>query len=187
MSHIDELTLMMYVDQELLPEEHAQVSAHLNACPSCSKAYSLWKEDHQLFQQTFTDVSGLSSSFTFQAHVEEQIEMIANLHSHHRKISYRRRFFWAGGLIAAVLVYLLWLQSWFDETAASVWAFWQTHVFWISTFWLKENADQLLSLPVEYFFAFSLVFTAMFIGLIVLNYRRPALQPWEEPTGGMDE
>jgi anti-sigma factor RsiW len=86
MSHLDEFTLMMYLDRELTAEEASQVEAHLALCPSCRQYCSRMQADEELFFTAFAESSSLPESpLELNPFTQAQVEAIASLHRRHRE------------------------------------------------------------------------------------------------------
>lgn len=160
MSHIDELTMMMYTDGELGAEESAAVDKHLQSCRRCRETYQLWLADRTFFEQTFAyEATPLPTLDTF---IQEQIDAISALHSRNRGLSLR-----AFSLLAALLFALLALvtvlaQRWLFDLLDVLWRFAHPYLLWVSPFWLRENAAVLG----DYLLVGSIGFALLFLGLI---------------------
>jgi predicted anti-sigma-YlaC factor YlaD len=172
MPHIDELTMMMYIDQELLPDEHQRVTAHLQECPSCQQSYALWQTDQSFFHDSFAEADEQEPACSLNKHTLAQIEMIAALHEHHHQSLFRRVVPWFLSSIAVVTLLFFLFSNWGNVWVSQLSTYWTKHFFWSSAFWLKDNASDLLALSLANFYWFLFLFTCLLGGLVVLNARR---------------
>ncbi|WP_139492672.1 zf-HC2 domain-containing protein [Brevibacillus dissolubilis] len=172
MPHIDELTMMMYVDHELLPEEHQRVTAHLGECPSCQQIYALWQADQAFFQESFVQAATEELSCSLKQQTVSQIEAIAALHEHHHKAVFRRVILWLALSLTVVLLLFSLYANGANTWLSNLSTYWTHHVIWSSAFWLKHNASDLLALSLGNFYWFLFLFTCLLGGLILLNARR---------------
>ncbi|WP_126428641.1 anti-sigma factor family protein [Brevibacillus marinus] len=160
MSHIDELTVMMYIDGELTEEESAAVRNHLQSCRHCRERCQVWSADRSFFAQTFArEALPLPSLPPF---IREQIDAICALHGHNRRKSFK-----LVGVLAALLLVLFLLavipaQSWLFNLLQNLWTLSQPYLLWAYPFWLRENADVLG----DYLLVGSLFSAALFLVLI---------------------
>lgn len=175
MAHIDDLTMMMYVDRELSEEESKEVALHIADCKQCKQASLFWFADQAFFQQSFTHSSPPGVLPELHPYVKEQIAAISALHK--RK---QHGFPWKWILIPAVILLILqiWLVGLFGQMSG-VW-----DVVWESVFWIKENTTRW-QLPFRNVFPAIIFFVILLIMLGVLNYRRTDYQKWEQPDGGI--
>lgn len=149
MQHIDELTMMMYIDRELRSEENLQVSSHLLDCPSCQATLARLQAEQSFFCHSFC-LSVTSFPIALSQTTTKQIEMIAQIHKEKCMKSTYRCFVMAG--IAAILFIIgtIYCQGWTIRWIQSVWGAWQHSVLWNSTFWLRENLASLFSVSTIY-------------------------------------
>ncbi|MGD8190608.1 anti-sigma factor family protein [Brevibacillus ginsengisoli] len=180
MLHIDELTMMMYIDHELSSEENLKVASHLVDCPGCQLLLAHWQAEQSFFQH----------SFATQFHVQEielsastlhQINEIAQLHKQsNRRFTYRFTLLFS--FVTGALVYLaFFFQGWMFRWIESIWDMWQHSVIWVSTFWIKEKAGSLLDLPDIY--TVSTLFIFLLSCLLFLNIYKDPYQHWNESKG----
>ncbi len=180
MPHIDELTMMMYIDRELSAEENLKAASHLLDCSVCQETLAKWQREQSFFCHSFTQEPEA-------VHIELapstliQIDAIAQLHkSYCRKFAYR--FYLVLSAAIGIFVYLaLYFQGWMYEWIKSVWQVWRHTVIWASTLWLRENADSLFSLPDIY--SVSVMFIFLLCCLIFLNIYKNPYGHWDESKG----
>ncbi len=185
MQHLDELTLMMYLDQELTAEETIQVEAHLANCPQCQNQYSGMQADQQLFVATFSESCSPSDlSLELNPFTQAQVEAIASLHKRHKRNSTWRPLSWIAVVAAGVASYLLFLQSAWYEWLSETWATWQYNLLWTSAFWIKENAGDLLLHPQNGALQVSLLFLGLLGALVLLHSRRTSMLHENHQEGG---
>jgi hypothetical protein len=185
MPHLDELTLMMYLDQELSLEETGQVKTHLANCPQCHELCSRMKADQQLFFATFTESFRPSESpIELNPFTQAQVEAIASLHKRNHQHSVWRPLSWLFILLAAAGSYWLFLQSYLYNWLSQTWETWQYNLMWSSAFWIKEYANDLLLAPQTGAIQVSLLFMLLLGALVLLRSRYTSLLQERHQDGG---
>lgn len=160
MSHIDELTMMMYTDGELAAEEAAAVDNHLQSCRRCRETYQLWIADRTFFEQTFACQA--SPLPPLNAFVQEQIDAICALHSRNKGRSFQALSWLAAVLLALVVFLAVLAQRWLFDLLDISWTFVHPYLLWVPPFWLRENAAVLG----DYLIVGSVCSALLFLGLI---------------------
>lgn len=185
MPHIDELTMMMYIDHELSAEENLKVASHLVDCPNCQTLLAHWQAEQSFFEHSFTAQSEESpvQEIELTASTLQQIQAIAHLHKQTSKQHFYRftllLSFCTGALVYLALFFQGWMLSWME----SFWDIWQHAFIWGSTFWIKEKASSLLTLPDVY--SVSALFIFLLFGLLFLNIYKNPYQDWTHTKGAL--
>jgi predicted anti-sigma-YlaC factor YlaD len=182
MQHIDELTMMMYLDNELSDDERKEVQSHLPSCPLCQAAYSRIEADQALFATTFADSGQLHVPVSLNRLTQVQIEAIASLHKQNRQrdVFLLMRLFGVG--IGAVLLYFFLVQNQITEWLVATWSAWQSKVLWTSAFWLRDHAGSFLLSPDANASEIALLFAMLLAALVLLNARHPSAH-WSRSEG----
>ncbi|MFM1654945.1 anti-sigma factor family protein [Brevibacillus sp. B_LB10_24] len=175
MSHLDELTLMMFLENELTPEEQEIVSNHLSQCPQCYSACVHWRTDLLMIEQSFHGMDQSLAPLPLSEHVTAQINSIASIHKTKHQLRYRRMLYGYSALLSTLLICFLILPSIITTWLSPIWNFWKDRVIWTTTFWMKENLTYVLQLPSNNMYAIFLLILGLFIALIVLNTRHPSI------------
>lgn len=176
MSHIDELTMMMYVDQELCEEESAAVKKHISVCPSCQQASLFWLADHAFFRQSFVNSSSPASPPELQPYVKQQIDAISALHRKSKQRFYASRWLFLLIPFTFLIIIQILLVNWLNQMSA-IWEF-----LWESAFWLREQATSW-HMPSRHLLP-ALFLASLLIMLVILNYRRSDYFHGEHADGG---
>ncbi|NGQ95082.1 hypothetical protein G3578_07865 [Brevibacillus sp. SYP-B805] len=182
MRHIDELTLMMYVDSELSDEERIAVQQHLPFCSQCQEALRRLEADQTLFAMTFAESDSENLPIRLDRLTEVQIDAIASLHRQNRQQRAFRHARWLAAGVGMFLLYFYMLQNQVMEWLAATWSAWQSDLFWISAFWLRDNAGSFLLSPETNSSEIAFLFAMLLAALVLLNTRnRPA--QWSRMEG----
>ncbi len=171
MLHIDELTLMMHIDNELGPDEQAAVSLHLSTCKRCQETYEEMRADHHLLLSSFGYREELDKPISLHELTQVQIDAIAHLHKHNSQRTAAFHLRWIALITAGLLVYLLSVNNLFVEWLSANWSTWQSDVLWSSIFWLSGNAVSLLFSVNAYTLEITFLFTMLLGALVFLNAR----------------
>lgn len=173
MQHIDELTLMMFIDQELTNEEVNQVNNHLMLCTHCQQLSAQMQADQTLLIRTFAQPPEVNLTIPFNPLTSAQIEAIATLHKRQNQHHARHVWSWIGLGVITVLVYFLFVESDLFQWFANIWSAWQYNFFWTSAFWITESASDLITQPQTNLMAIFFLFLLMLGTLLLLNTRHP--------------
>lgn len=184
MQHIDELTLMMYIDRELRSEENLQVSSHLLDCPSCQATLARLQAEQSFFCHSFCQ-SISSFPINLTQTTAKQIEMIASIHKAKCLQSSRRCFLLVCTAAILFVIGTIYCQGWTIRWMQSFWGAWQHSVLWNSTFWLRDNASSLFSVSTIYSLSGICVVT---ISILLFTYLfRTTQSHWSNSEGVMKE
>jgi len=180
MSHFDEFTLMMYIDNELPADERMQIADHLAACRQCQELHAQLFADEQLFQSVFrTDEEHERAPLALLPLTQAQVEAIAALHRRNNP-SLLSRSLWVMSAVAAVLLYLTLFQNEWVQRLSLAWSHMLSEALWALAFWVRDTGTAMLSLAANGY-AITLLFTTLLGALFLLNMRRPTLGHWEQP------
>jgi hypothetical protein len=183
MPHIDELTLMMYIDQELPEEDISDVEAHLSHCPHCRQRHAEMSGEQQILLRTFADAASPDQTPQLNPFTEAQMQAIASLHKQYRLHSAWRTAAWAAALLTATGGYLLFLSSVWYEWLGQAWSSWKYDLFWTSAFWLKQSAEEFFLRGETRVVSLVLPFFVLF-GMLLLVNARSSLLPQGKPSEG---
>ncbi|UFJ39965.1 zf-HC2 domain-containing protein [Brevibacillus humidisoli] len=172
MSHIDEITMMMYTDGELLTEESEKVAEHLRSCQECRNTYDSWMEDRSFFEQSFSATSAPLPSL--HPSVTQQIDAICALHRKNRQASSKIINRLTALLLSLFLLAVIPAQSWLFNWLEWLWPIVQPYLLWTSTFWLRENAHTLWDYLLLSCFLFSALFVCLILAIILTGANRQA-------------
>ncbi|WP_019121134.1 anti-sigma factor family protein [Brevibacillus massiliensis] len=175
MSHLDELTLMMFLENELTPEEQEIVSNHLSQCPQCYSTCVHWRSDLLMIEQSFHGMDQSLAPLPLSEHVTAQINAIASIHKTKHQLRLRRMVYGYSALLGALLIGFLFLPNIITSWLSPIWNIWKEKVIWTTTFWMKENLIYVLRIPSNNLYAILLLILGLFAALIVLNTRRPSI------------
>lgn len=173
MRHIDELTLMMYADNELPQHEHRHVSEHLAVCPTCQQGYMTWITD-DAFLQRMEQSENAVPALNLSPFVREQIEAIAVLHSQRTARAEDRGAKLLLFLLGMVFASFLILGNSILSVWERLWSIWQEKILWKSLFWLSQNIYEIVTSFPSFLPVIVLSCASLLIGLIFLNTRDPA-------------
>ncbi|MBO8165452.1 MAG: zf-HC2 domain-containing protein [Brevibacillus sp.] len=180
MSHIDDLTMMMYTDGELSDQESKEVEAHLQQCQKCRQSCELWMEDRVFFKQSFHHSS--ASPPSLYPSVLEQIHTIGMLH--------RIRLKYPAALVKSALILLpllllgsMWIGSWLSLWIDILWPIIRPYLLWFPPFWLLDNAVVLWENALVVGYLFSILSLALIAAVIVTSANRQSAH-WEIASEG---
>lgn len=180
MSHIDELTIMMYIDHELNPDENLKVASHLVDCTQCQAMLAHWQAEQSFFHHSFASHSDVNE-IQLSPSILQQIEAIAHLHKQNSR-QFTNRFILMLCFFTGAFVYLAVLfQGWMFQWMASIWNIWQHSFLWSSTFWMKEQIRSLLAFPDV--FSVTALFIFLLCSLLFLNIYKYPHQDWYPSKG----
>lgn len=186
MQHIDELSLMMYVDDELIAEEREQVKLHLSGCTKCQQVYAQLLDEKCWLVRCFSDVTQPKSDIRLNPFTQVQIEAIASLHQRRSQFG-PGRLSWLAAIAAVMVIAFVFAQSYAFDWVSSLWSVWQSNLLWQSAFWLRENADDLLLHPLANMLEISLILLALIGLLVFLNFRSTSARYWNGSQGGAEK
>jgi predicted anti-sigma-YlaC factor YlaD len=171
MPHIDDLTLMMYGDNELSAEEAARVEDHLAHCFHCRQSWEQMAGEQRLLAETVFAADTSLPPLELDSLTAAQIEGIAILHRRHRRRLLWRAVLGTSALLAVAAGYLIFWQSVWFHWVSSAWNSWTSRFFWGSALWLKDNAGDLFDVPGAYVVALPLPLLLLIGLLLLVNIR----------------
>jgi len=183
MPHLDDLTLMMYLDAELSAEETEQAATHLIDCPFCREQLSRFRTDEDRLGSMFSNTSPEAPP-PLHAFTLVQIEAIASLHRRQQNRTFWQLLHGLGVLSASISSYWLFLQSDLYLWLSQIWAGWRYDVFWSAAFWLKEMAEHLLLRPEYGLMQVGLLVLVLAVLLLLHSRQATALTPHKQREGG---
>ncbi|WP_232696576.1 anti-sigma factor family protein [Brevibacillus daliensis] len=181
MQHPDEFTFMMYADNELSPEEHQSVNAHLQNCSECQHLYATFFEDHLEISEAVQRINPPLPSLCLSAFTTKQISKIACLHRRNYLSTMGRVRFLAGTFVGFVVFYFVMIWGQFGVILDNISSFLRFETLISALFWVLDLLDNMGSWLQNMYvvgFTFSLLFACLILIYTIRLSSRPESNEW---------